>query len=75
METPLPDHDFNNGWGTVLGVTELQHRPIATSWMHEYWKDPLLMQRKYKSVLAEYINKFEYGLGPTPNPLPYQSFV
>jgi hypothetical protein len=66
MDTPLLDHDFNNIWGTVLGVTELQNRPVATAWMQEYWKDPLTTQRKYDNILAEYVDKFEYGFDIVP---------
>lgn len=59
MDTALPDHDFNNTWGTILGATELQDRPIATAWMQDYWRDPLGAERKYPEVLAQYVDKFE----------------
>jgi hypothetical protein len=59
MDTPLPDHDFNNTWGTILGSTELQDRPIATAWMQDYWRDPVGTKRRYPEMLAQYVDKFE----------------
>ena len=64
MDYHLPDHDFNNTWGTILAVTELQHRPIASRWMEQYWNDPLRVQLNYNKILSQYTDMFEQVLRP-----------
>jgi hypothetical protein len=58
MNTPLLDHDFHNKWGTILGVTELDQRPLATAWWKEYWEDPINVERNYDKLLARYTDEF-----------------
>jgi hypothetical protein len=53
------DHDFNNTWGAVLGVTETKHRPIASSLMSQYWEDRVKVERSYQKILSQYIDQFE----------------
>lgn len=59
MEIAALDHDFNNTWGTTLGVTELSHRPVASALMKEYWDDPVRSKRAFTRVLSQYTDMFE----------------
>jgi hypothetical protein len=59
MDSPPVDHDFNNFWGTVLGVTELQERPIATHLAKQYWEYPGKAVMNYNETLSQYIDMFE----------------
>lgn len=59
MDCPFIDHDFNNFWGTVLGVTELQNRPIAANLTKEHWENPGKAGMNYNKTLLQYIQMFE----------------
>ncbi|EXJ92221.1 hypothetical protein A1O3_00771 [Capronia epimyces CBS 606.96] len=59
MVPSLPDHDFNNFWGSVLGVADLQSRPMANSLIKQYWDDPIQTGRQFSRILAQYTDQFE----------------
>ena len=59
MVSPLPGHDFHNTWGTVLGVTELHRRPLASYWMKQYWEEPMRAQMNFGKILQRYTDMFE----------------
>jgi hypothetical protein len=59
MAAMHPDHDFNNTWGSVLGVSELEQRPKSSQLIKKFWKDPLAAERNYDNILAQYSTMFE----------------
>jgi hypothetical protein len=59
MDSAALGHDFNNFWGSILGVTELHERPIASALMRQYWEDPAGAIRNFGKTLAQYTDMFE----------------
>ncbi|KAL2417895.1 hypothetical protein ABEF95_005493 [Exophiala dermatitidis] len=57
----LPDHDFNNVWESILGVTELQTRPVANELMRQYWEDPIRTGRSFNKILSQYTDRSFFG--------------